>query len=55
MHGTRVFLLYKLRFLKLLSMKLQADVIAIAYRGFSESDGNTPNEQGLMLDVDAIT
>lgn len=44
MHGARVYLPNKLGFLKSMSQKLQADVLAIAYRGFSDSDRARPRE-----------
>ena len=55
MQGTKSLLHKKLPYLKQVCIRLKADVITIAYRGFSESDGGTPNEAGIMLDIDAIT
>ena len=34
---------------------MKADVVAFAYRGFSHSEGHLPSEDGIMLDIDAIT
>jgi len=54
MHGTRVFLPNKLGFFKQMSLQLQADVIAIAYRGFSLSDGSRPSTKGIKDDITAM-
>ena len=33
---------------------LQADIIAFQYRGFGQSDGEQPTEQGIKLDIESI-
>ena len=55
MHGTRVYLPNKVRFFVELSSEMAADIIAFAYRGFSLSDGDVPNETGIRLDTEAIS
>ncbi len=54
MHGTRNWLPNKVDFLKTMSLKLKADIVALAYRGFSHSDPVSPDEAGIMRDIDAM-
>ena len=55
MHGTRVFLPRKVPFFSELASEMRSDIIAFAYRGFSHSDGGEPDENGIRLDIEAIT
>ena len=56
MHGTRVFLPNKVRFLTKMSQELKADIIAFAYRGFSHSSQAADlSEVAFHHDVDAIS
>ena len=45
---------YRLPFFKIITKELGVNILAIAYRGYSYSDG-TPSEKGLQLDAKAIT
>ena len=54
-HGTRVYLPNKVDFFRRLSLHLRADIIAFAYRGFTDSDGRHHSEEGCLRDIDAIS
>jgi fermentation-respiration switch protein FrsA (DUF1100 family) len=43
----------RMDFFELLYNKLDVNIVAFGYRGYSYSEG-TPSEEGLKIDVDAI-
>ena len=47
------YLGFRIPFLKNLYEKTNSDILFVAYRGYSDSDG-VPTEQGLQLDAQAI-
>ena len=54
MHGARTYIPNKRPFFKKICQELRADVIAFQYRGFGQSDGKEPTQDGIKLDADAI-
>jgi hypothetical protein len=44
---------FRLYLVKQLSLRTNSDVIIVAYRGFSDSEGS-PSEQGLQKDAHAV-
>ena len=55
MHGVKVFLPEKIGLFSQVACELKTDIIAFAYRGFGLSDGSAPYEEGIRMDIEAIT
>ena len=54
MCGSSTYLPDKLFFFTNMSTLLNADLISFSYRGFGDSDGYEPTEEGIMTDCRAI-